>query len=600
MNVIEHYINLRLAFMNVEEEEIIETTTACISDYLSCTMRNTNHLINKMSEKGFLNWIPQKGRGRKSTLIFHLPLNDAATLNIKRLLKEKSFEEAYTYIMETKFSQSTKETLLNGIQSEFGLQSITRSSGRKDTLKIPQQTKIHTLDPAFIGIVHEAHIAYHIFDTLVRYDKSSKSYSSGIALAWDEGKGGTEWTFYLRKGVLFHHGRLLVAKDVQYTIQRNLNNKEIPYHSLFSCIKNIVIIDEITIKFVLDEVNYMFLDIMSSFFASILPYDCEIDRMKPIGTGPYKVEKNDEHLLVLDVFPYYFQGRAFLDTIEIWHMPEMLNNEIHRNELVNIEEHDLKTFQELGSFFFVFNMQKDGPHQEQFIRLAFQQLIDSQQLVEDLGFPRKMPAYSFIYEKSNNHHCLETSITKAKQILQASKYKGELLKLATFEFKEAIEDMSWLKRRCDSIGLNIEITTIKSTDIYENNRFDCYDIIYTGETFEENEVLSLYMLYSSENSILRSVLNKESCLKIDGKLKKIMVERDLKTRIEHFYLVEKWLKDLAIIIQTYHTLEEQNYHKALNGITVSGYGMPDFRHLWVKRKMDSEKQEDANYSIYIP
>lgn len=599
MNVIEHYINLRLAFKDTEDEEIIETTTGAISNCLSCTMRNTNHLINKMNEKGFLNWFPQKGRGRKSRLIFHLPLNAAASLNVKRLL-EKSFEEAYTYIMETQFSQSTKDTLLSGIQSEFGLESITLSSGRKDTLKIPQETKIHTLDPAFIGIVHEAHIAYHIFDTLIRYDKNSQSYSPGIALAWDETKGGKEWTFYLRKGVLFHHGRLVVAKDIQYTIQRILNNKDIPYHSLFSGIKKVEIIDEITVTFVLEEVNYMFLDIMSSFFSSILPYDCAVNPTKPIGTGPYRVEKHDDHLLVLDVFPYYFQGRAFLDTIEIWHVPKSLKQNKKQTDTINITEHNLKTFQELGSFFFMFNLKKKGPHQDQCVRLAFQQLLDSQKLVQDLGFPRKMPAYSFIYEKSNKTNCIETSLNRAKQLLQSSMYKGEVLKLATFDFSEAIEDMNWLKKRCDQIGLNIEISSIKSTEIYKHDWFDCFDLIYTGETFEENEELSLYMLYSSEHSILRRALNKEYRVEIDEKLKRVLLEKEIQNRVDQFYSIEKWLKDEAVLVQTYHTLEEQNYHKALNGITVSGYGTPDFRHLWVKPKLDIDKQKGANYSIYIP
>ncbi|MBM7603735.1 MarR-like DNA-binding transcriptional regulator SgrR of sgrS sRNA [Metabacillus crassostreae] len=602
MNVIEHYINLRLAFKGTEEEEIIKTTTATISDFLSCTMRNTNHLINKMSEKGFLSWIPQKGRGRKSSLIFHLPLLAAASLNVKRLLKERSFEEAYTYIIEAGFSQFIKDTLLSGIQSEFGLQSVSLSNGRKDTLKIPQETKIHTLDPARIGIVHEAHIAYHIFDSLIRYDKNSKSYSPGIALSWEETEGGKEWTFYLRKGILFHHGRLVEAKDVQYTIQRILNNKEIPYHSLFNGIKKIEIIDEITVKFILDDVNYMFLDIMSSFFSSILPHDCEINPVKPIGTGPYKVDKHDDHLLVLEVFPYYFQGRAFLDTIEIWNLPMSINNEIKKqNEPITITEHNLKTFQELGSFFFMFNMKKQGPHQDQCVRLAFQQLINSIELVEDLGFPRRMPAYSFIYKRSSQEHCIENSLTRAKQLLiQSSMYKGEVLKLATFDFKEAIEDMVWLKKRCDQIGLNIEISTIHSTDIYQNDRFDCYDLIYTGETFEENEELSLYMLYSSEHSILRRTLNTEYQTEIDKKLKMITLEKKLQNRIDQFYFIEKWLKDEAVVVQTYHTLEEQNYHKALNGITVSGYGMPDFRQLWVKPKLNNDKQEEANYSIYIP
>ncbi|PGT90173.1 MULTISPECIES: ABC transporter substrate-binding protein [Bacillaceae] len=596
MNLIEHYVNLRLAYQGYKEEENIETTTGEISQYLSCTMRNTNISMKKMMEFGYLQWKPQKGRGRKSTLLFYLSLQEAAINNVQRLLTEKNFEEAYSYIMSIQFPQLIKEKLLHNMHSHFGLKSITHSTGRRDTLKIPQSMKIHTLDPAFVGIVHEAHIVQHIFDPLVRYDRESKSYTPGIALAWEE-NDGKEWTFYLRKGVMFHHGRVLQAKDVQYTLERLRTNKEIPYHTLFECVENVTMIDDITIQVTLKKPNYMFLDVMSSFFSSIIPHDVEIDLLKPIGTGPYQVEKNEEHLLVLEAFSQHFQGRPFLDTIEVWHMPNLKEQPYKKEEVVYSAEHETATYQELGSFFFVFNLKKNGFHHNKDFRVAFQQIIDPLNLVEKLGYPRQFPAYSFRLDRSKqivNH--LHNDLQQAKKLLSLSGYEGQMLKVATFNFKEAKEDMEWLKVHCQQIGLNIEVSVIQASEIYEKKVFGLYDVIYTGETFEINEELSLYMMYSSDNSVLRMALDSKTKQQIDEKLNCLISLDDLNKRSAGFQKIEDWLREEAYIVQTYHTIEEQNYHKALKGIEVSGYGMPDLRSLWVKPDTESS----SSYSIYIP
>lgn len=55
--------------------------------------------------------------------------------------------------------------------------------------------------------------------------------------------------------------------------------------------------------------------------AKILPpesmRDENFDRM-PIGTGPYRVVKNDDKKLVLSAFSGYFGYQPLLDTVEVW------------------------------------------------------------------------------------------------------------------------------------------------------------------------------------------------------------------------------------------------------------------------------------------
>ena len=61
-----------------------------------------------------------------------------------------------------------------------------------------------------------------MFDNLVRRDPrdSGKTIIPDLAHSWDISKDGTTYTFFLRKGVLFHDGAELTADDVKATFGR--------------------------------------------------------------------------------------------------------------------------------------------------------------------------------------------------------------------------------------------------------------------------------------------------------------------------------------------------------------------------------------------
>lgn len=600
MDILEHYINLRMAFSKENEDQEVLTTTPYLAECMSCTIRNTNFVMKKIIEKGWASWSPQKGRGKRSTLVFHFSLLDAASLNVQRLIKERKVEEAYAFATSMKLPASITGVLLNLLQKQFGLYSESDARKRVDVLKIPTDAKIHTLDPAMIGIVHEAHLVLHIFDTLIRYDTKNHTFQPGLALAWEERFGGKEWIFYLRKGVLFHHAKTLTAMDVLFTFNRLREDETIPVRDLFSIIEKIEVYDEVTISFTLKNKSYFFLDLMSSFYASILPKDVEVNDKQPIGTGPFRVGRHDHNILVLESFNHYFLGRPFLDQIEIWHVPEVLASS-EREEKIFLEEKNREktTYKELGSYYLMFNFNKKGPHHDRNLRQAIRETLNQQELISQLGFPRRIPAKSFLVQRSESEKEALVSLEKAKGFLSNSSYKGELLQVGTFDFKEAIDDMNWLKERCEEIGIYLNVIPIPLESIYEQSGMNQYDFFYAGETFDENELLSLFIMYSSKNSVIRMGLDQHLRRKLDQMLAEVDSEPNLSKRIEKFYLIEEWLKHNVITILTYHTLEEQSYHKALNGIEVSGFGMPDLRRLWVKRSKE-ETQEEVKYSIYIP
>jgi len=79
-----------------------------------------------------------------------------------------------------------------------------------------------TLDPAFLTDIYATPVALQIFDGLVQFDANLNVVPS-IAESWKASRDGLVWTFHLRQGVKFHHGREVHADDFVYTFTRILD-----------------------------------------------------------------------------------------------------------------------------------------------------------------------------------------------------------------------------------------------------------------------------------------------------------------------------------------------------------------------------------------
>jgi oligopeptide transport system substrate-binding protein len=78
-----------------------------------------------------------------------------------------------------------------------------------------------TLDPAFLTDIHGRVVASQVFDGLVQFD-AHLNPRPAIAEFWKASRDGRTWTFTLRRGVTFHHGREVTAHDVVYSFTRLL------------------------------------------------------------------------------------------------------------------------------------------------------------------------------------------------------------------------------------------------------------------------------------------------------------------------------------------------------------------------------------------
>jgi ABC-type transport system substrate-binding protein len=75
-----------------------------------------------------------------------------------------------------------------------------------------------TLDPAFVNDIYSRAVVTQIFEGLVQFD-AHLNPTPAIAKYWEASRDGRIWTFTLRRGVQFHHGREVTAQDFVYSYQ---------------------------------------------------------------------------------------------------------------------------------------------------------------------------------------------------------------------------------------------------------------------------------------------------------------------------------------------------------------------------------------------
>ncbi|MGR5473855.1 SgrR family transcriptional regulator [Vibrio astriarenae] len=278
-----------------------------ITEVLFCTRRNARIVLNRMDEEGWIEWHPAPGRGKLSQLNFKRSRSDVSQNMALRYLEEGKFEHALGAMNNdsAKLAQVIEGYL--GVQHREGEQVI----------RLPYYRPLSMLNPRMPMRRSEQHIAHQIFSGLTKLDDKDQ-LSPDLSHTW-EMIDERVWRFYLRPNVRFHNGTVFSA---QHVIDSLDNLKQRP---LFDTIERVESPSPLVVDVVLNCVDRRLPLLLAETCAKILPTKSEREEqfdLVPVGTGPYKVVRNDDQKLVLHAFDGYFGYRALVDVVEVWVIDE--------------------------------------------------------------------------------------------------------------------------------------------------------------------------------------------------------------------------------------------------------------------------------------
>ncbi|MGG2093590.1 ABC transporter substrate-binding protein [Bacillus sp. S13(2024)] len=574
MKIMDHYIRLRLSFPN---EQHIQHSLQELAAILFCSTKNVKILLKKMSEEKLIEWIPGRGRGNKTEVHFLQTFGEAILPHVEELLKNEKLKEVFLLLKEP-LPFLLREKIEERLNTYFG---HTTSDDLYDVLKIPYKRKLLPIDPAFAAVTTESHLISQIVDTLVRYNEETDTFEPHLAHTWEMSEDQLTWTFYLRKGVRFHHGKTLSGKDVIFSFER-LQTIHSPFTWLTEEITSMNTPSPLQVVFHLRKPNRFFLHYISSVQLSILPHDVIIQNHQYIGTGPFKIKSFTEDHIILEAFPDYFKERALLDRIEFWLVPEQSN--IQTNYVLpnmRCEEEKAVETEEIGCIYAAFNFQKDGPQHDIYFRKAWAEIMDPTSLIQDLGGKRTMPAYSFFPDKSRTMY-KETSLSKAKEYLQQSTYNGETIHIYFFAFKGSEHDAIWLQKRCEPLGIHLQLHPFPITDYFNEYIVNQADIILTGEVLDADLEMAFLHIFKNKSCFVHRFRHPHLQKQIDKLLDQLIAEPSKEKRYNLIYEIEKILRDQYLLVFYYHVLKRRSFPSSLQNVTIDSFGWTDFAKLWIR------------------
>lgn len=172
-------------------------------------------------------------------------------------------------------------------------------------------------------------VMYNINEPLLRYTADRK-IEPLLATSYEVADRGDEtyYTFHLQEGVLFHNGAKFTAYDVKYTFDTLLDpNTASPNASLFSFVKEVDVIDPLTVRFVTEGVGAPLIGYLASAKgAGIIPQGLDMDALRthPIGTGPFEFSEwsPGDHITLVKNDHYWQPGLPHLDKVICRFIPD--------------------------------------------------------------------------------------------------------------------------------------------------------------------------------------------------------------------------------------------------------------------------------------
>lgn len=272
--------------------------------------------------------------------------------------------------------------------------------GGRFRLGLGQGATTDSLDPGKLPSTAPQMVHLQVRNCLVELDHKYNPIPE-LAESWESSPDATRWTFTLRKGVEFHNGKSLEAKDVIYSINYHRGDEsKSSGKALVTSVKDIRADGKYTVIFTLDGGTADFPIIMSDYHLAIFPEGTR-DFEQGMGTGPFQLVEWEPGVRALTRRnPNYWKaGRGHFDEVETIYISDVnartnalktgqidAMNGCERKTFHLLEKmKDLKTINATGTTHYTIPMLCDvAPFDNNDVRLGLKYAVDRKQLVKQV------------------------------------------------------------------------------------------------------------------------------------------------------------------------------------------------------------------------
>jgi oligopeptide transport system substrate-binding protein len=472
-----------------------------------------------------------------------------------------------------------------------------------------------TLDPALLTDIYATSVAQQLFDGLVQFDADLNVVPS-IAKFWEASHDGLVWTFYLRQGVKFHHGREVNADDFVYTFTRLLHPRTAsPRAWLFEHVQGaekfragaaervegLQALDAYTLQITLSQPYAPFISILGMAQTKLLPRE-EVERLgaafgrQPVGTGPFRfVHWVAGEEITLEANEAYYEGRPFLNRL---HYRIITNQQsaIAEFEKGALDDVDLtgqegtplssdprfKFFRKpLLATLFLWLEMRHGPLSNRKVRQAINHAINREAITSTIRQNRLVQARGILplgMPGSNpNPAGYPYDLSRARQLLAEAGYpEGKDLPplelWTSVTTVAALQEHEAIKRDLERLGLKVELFTAEDWKHYKTavlgKRLGAMYRTSWFADFPDPDNFLFPLFHSQSTNNYANYSNPA----VDHLLEQARSESDYLKRIELYRQTEALIMEDAPVVNLLYYTFEYVFQPYVQGIELNALG----------------------------
>ncbi|KFA98562.1 SgrR family transcriptional regulator [Vibrio sp. ER1A] len=561
----------------------ISTTIDKLAELMFTSTRHSRTLLKQLDEKGWIDWQPKVGRNQRS--ILHL--NHSESTLVVNVASEHISQGHYEKALQ----------LLGGDKALFGqvLQQTAGPQVREGVvhIQLTYDRLLSPLDTTNSLRNSERFLTRQVFSCLTRCDGEG-NVEPDLAHHWRYDSQALTWRFYLRPHLRFHDEAPIDAETIAELFMRLKQHPN--YCSLLANVVTICAVGRLCIEFTLSQPEPSFAALLADYRFSVLPSAQLENNSVRIGSGPFKLVEHSQEQLDLQAFEHYHGLCALSDSVTIWQLPKAGTSSCS----TSLVTHDLPTPYDAVCSHLVSTESGTEPSTQ----------ATPQSRIED-GCLLAMFNHTAALDSTQRHYLGQ--LMNSRSVLQllsnndAARVQGiaaynllpswmkvlippaetsplpKQLDIAIYQHHALRESAQVVADLLERVGVSCQINEYSHADFYElcaRHKLE-EEIILTSMSLDDNRPSSAFIWLATDR-VLRQCLTPSTEQWLQHELEQVKQQNQSTEYMTALEPIASTLVSDRWIIPLFHHKQTLNFADQLQGVSMTIWGWPDIKSVWVE------------------